>query len=78
QRKEDFDYLYGLSVVLPALEQKRRKFYRLFIQEGILFRRKESRTIPEKIKSLADEANIPIIETTKDELNKLLKDDRPN
>jgi hypothetical protein len=41
QRKEDFDYLYGLSVVLPALEQKRRKFHRLFVQEGILFRKKE-------------------------------------
>ncbi|CAI2189378.1 10128_t:CDS:2 [Funneliformis geosporum] len=78
QRKDDFDYLYGLSVVLPALEQKRRKFYRLFVQEGILFRRKESRIIPEKILSLADETNIPIVKTTKDELNKLLKDDRPH
>ncbi|RIA83378.1 Alpha/beta knot methyltransferase [Glomus cerebriforme] len=63
QQKVDFDYLYGLSVVLPALEQKRRKFHRLFVQEGFLF---------------PNELNIPIIKTTKNELNKLLKDNRPH
>ncbi|EXX61300.1 uncharacterized protein OCT59_006588 [Rhizophagus irregularis] len=77
-QKEDFDYLYGHSVVLPALEQKRRKFHRLFVQESFIFRKKESRIIPEKILSLANEANIPIVKAAKDELNKLLKDDRPH
>jgi len=37
-----------------------------------------SRIIPEKIRSLADEMNIPVVRTTKDELNRLLKDDRPH
>ncbi|CAG8693560.1 20388_t:CDS:2 [Rhizophagus irregularis] len=62
-QKEDFDYLYGHSVVLPALEQKRRKFHRLFVQESFIF---------------PNEANIPIVKAAKDELNKLLKDDRPH
>ncbi|GBC07440.1 hypothetical protein RclHR1_07470005 [Rhizophagus clarus] len=76
--QKDFDYLYGLTVVLLALEQKRRKFHRLFVQEKFLFHKKESRIIPEKILSLANEANIPIVKTTKDELSKLLKDNRPH
>ncbi|CAG8554451.1 15927_t:CDS:2 [Acaulospora morrowiae] len=76
KQDEQIDFLYGLSVVIPALEQRRRKLYRLFYHEVIDFRKKSGNSL-DKIISLANEAKVPVVKATKWELNELVEN-RPH
>ncbi|CAJ0751756.1 1984_t:CDS:2, partial [Entrophospora sp. SA101] len=69
---EKLDFLYGYSVVLPALEQKRRNLVRLFYQETT-FSKKQDR----QIVNLSKESSIPVVKADKQELNRLV-DNRPH
>ncbi|CAH1758107.1 6062_t:CDS:2 [Entrophospora sp. SA101] len=90
KNNEKLDFLYGYSVVLPALEQKRRNLVRLFYQEttfskkqdrqvhGLFFTSSSStRMAIEKIVNLSKESSIPVVKADKQELNRLV-DNRPH
>nr|CAG8490384.1 424_t:CDS:10 [Entrophospora candida] len=72
KNNEKLDFLYGYSVVLPALEQKRRNLVRLFYQETT-FSKKQDR----QIVNLSKESSIPVVKADKQELNRLV-DNRPH
>ncbi|ORY08013.1 RNA methyltransferase [Basidiobolus meristosporus CBS 931.73] len=63
------DLLYGYSVVLPALESKRRVPYRLFYRGESETTKKEDSDKLDKILGLAEELQLPIQKMDRKELN---------
>eukprot|EP00871_Galdieria_phlegrea_P003914 jgi/Galph1/4523/GphlegSOOS_G3172.1 len=66
------DFIYGVSPVYAALVAKRRSpIHELYIQENANFSKHKAVNLVEKIKYMAEEANIPIQTVTKGDLNNL-------
>ncbi|KAJ2960640.1 hypothetical protein NQZ79_g4067 [Umbelopsis isabellina] len=75
------DHLYGLTSVLLALQNKRRRPQKLFLQRrdkfGVNKSQMKDQTLLDDISRLAAQKDIPIIMTDKGELNNLT-DNRPH
>ncbi|CAG8518066.1 9389_t:CDS:2 [Paraglomus occultum] len=73
---EEIDLLYGLNVVLPAIEQFRRTMYALYYKDSMLSRKRDD-PATDRIFSLAEKHSIPTIRKSPYELSKLTED-RPH
>ncbi|CAG8558957.1 2378_t:CDS:2 [Paraglomus brasilianum] len=75
-KPEEIDLLYGLNVVLPAIEQSRRTMYALYYKDSTLSRKRDD-PATDRIFFLAEKHSIPTIRKSPYELSKLTED-RPH
>ena len=79
KKKLDFqgDTVYGSSPVLAALDANRRVMHALYVQEGISESKKKELPAIRQALAKAQKMNIPLIETSKHDLN-MVTNNRPH
>jgi len=61
--------LFGVNPVLAALQQRRRRMYKLLVQDSINPKKRKDAAAVELVQKLASELGVPIVSTDKGTLN---------
>lgn len=65
----DGEFLFGVNPVLAALKQRRRRMYRLLVQDSIDLKKRKDGAAVALVQKLAVERGVPVFETDKGRLN---------